>query len=78
MGFIQDVLRRLVNRELRNGIPVSPDEMELKSYLEREKRDNIKKQLAYYRRKEAREMFGNASLFKNDGSIIKAKNVFKK
>jgi hypothetical protein len=56
---------------------ITPDEMELNSYLEEERKKRIKKRLAYYRYQRYKEMFGPASLMKKAPSILRGKQVFK-
>lgn len=77
---VKEFIQKLLNREVSHvkGEAISPDEMELSSYLKQERRDRIKQQLQYYRRKQAREDWTKASLFKGDGSIMRSKNIFKK
>lgn len=78
--MIKEFIKKLLNRETSHvkGDALSPDEVELNSYLKQERRDRIKKQLQYYRRKQAREDWTKASLFDGDGSIMRAKNIFRR
>lgn len=56
---------------------LTPDEVELMSFKERERRDNIKKELAMYRRKNDNELLvGNRNMLKSK-NILNQKNVFK-
>lgn len=77
---VKEFIQKLLNRETSHvkGEALSADEVELGSYLRQERRDRIKRQLQYYRNKQAREDWTKASLFKGDGSIMKAKNIFRR
>jgi hypothetical protein len=73
---IKEIIQRWAHRESANYEGISPDEVELNSYLRAERRRMIKERLAYYRNKEAKEIWGSSTFTKGDGSIIRAKNIF--
>lgn len=54
---------------------LSADEVELNSYLEEERRDNIKKTLAIYRHKKDKELWHGSNILKAK-NILNSKNKF--
>jgi hypothetical protein len=73
---IKELIQKWKNRETANYPSVSPDEVELASYLRAERRKLIKEKLAYYRNKEAKEIWGEMTFTKGDGSVLRNKNIF--
>jgi hypothetical protein len=57
---------------------ISPDEVELASYKERERKDRIRKELGRYRMQDRKEMFGAGTIFKEKRCMLNQKNVFRK
>jgi len=77
---IGDILKKLMGgsraSEGERVKGMSPDEVELQSYMEEERRDNLKKLLGKYREKKSKEMLmGNTLVDQGKGSVIGAKNV---
>jgi len=62
--------------ELIKSRKITPDEVELKSYLEQERRDNIKKMLRYYRAKQRQEILVGQKM-EVGKNMLNSKNVFK-
>ena len=81
---IKEILSKLTNMNKPQYDKITPDEMELQSYMREEQRDNIKKQLAYYRMKKNKEIIiGNtfvdqARAIHGNKSILDAEDVFNK
>jgi RNA-splicing ligase RtcB len=83
---IKDILRKMFNnnrRIQREGHPkLSPEEVELMTYKERERKDQIRMELARYRLKNNREMILENPFSKmskevqGDPQILGAKDVF--
>ena len=67
---------RTVHGSEEHGRGLTPNEVELLSYKKEEYRDNIKKELARYRKKKDKEMWGGSGIL-DHGNILRAKNVFK-
>ena len=82
MSRIGEILGKLVrNREgSTNNYPkITPDEMELRSFKERERLDNVRVELAKYRKKNS--MFNNAGgidIYKKSPSILKGDSLIRK
>ena len=81
-----EILKKLFNRNrtvVEGHRKLSPDEIELMSYKERERKDRIKMELARYRLRNNREMligntYSNMSRqVQGNPQILGAKNVFK-
>jgi hypothetical protein len=92
MGAI-DIIRKMIEKKrektpLNIGKGVSPDEVELASYKEEERRDNIRIELAKYRRRKdhemivgghyaalAKKLYGNQQLLEQK-NLMAQKNCF--
>ena len=89
---IIDTLKKFLNMNKFKGEQyekISADEMELQSYLNEERRDELRKLLAYYRLKknkeiligntfadQAREIHGNKGILETDNVFNKRDNMF--
>jgi len=89
---IIDTLKKFLNMNKFKGEQyekISADEMELQSYLNEERRDELRKLLAYYRIKknkeiligntfadQAREIHGNKGILETDNVFNKRDNMF--
>ena len=72
--MIKELIQKFVRRQNNefNEMPekVSPDEIELNSYMERERKDRIKKMLNYYRKKKEYEQWHSKKILQ--GRLQKA------
>jgi len=80
MDFKTIALKLIKNRESSEDRPsrLSADEMELAYFKERERKDNIRKELDLYRKQESSDLLTGATLLKDGnrkGSILDSKNV---
>lgn len=89
IDIIRDIIKkRQEKKELHIGRGISPDEVELASYKEEERRDNIRIELAKYRKRKDHEMivgghyaamakkiYGNPQLLKQK-NLMSGKNCF--
>ena len=57
------------------GKKLSPAEVELNSYLERERQDNIKKKLFHYRKQNSNEILMGHKM-EGGSTVLSSKNVF--
>jgi len=60
--------------EYKEGM--SPTEREVLYFRKQEREDNLKKELAHYRKKNTEEVLFGSSLLKNKKSILKKPNCF--
>jgi len=56
---------------------ITPDEVELHSYQERERLDNVRKKLRKYRAQNDRDAIIGKCMLAEKGTILNAKNVFR-
>jgi len=77
---IKDILRKLVsNRSEETGElrpRVTPNEVELAYFKERERQQNIKRELELYRKQESNNVVLGSSPLNEKQTILKSKNVF--
>jgi len=84
MDFNKIARKLIQNRQSNDGEPnrrLSADEIELASFKERERRDNIKRELDVYRKQESSNLFKGKSILiedKKKGTILESKNVMLK
>ena len=74
-------IKKIFEKLMGKGKPIKgkiPDEVELESYLEEERRKNIKKLVGKFREQKNREMFQENTLVSGRKSIVEADNVINK
>lgn len=72
---MREIFDKLMSGKRTKGL--SPDEVELNSYLEEEKRDQIKEILGKFREKKNRELILGNTLIKGKKSILDAEDILK-
>ena len=77
MGF-GEILKRAIGIAPKTSKGISPDEVELMSYEEQERRRQIKRRLEFYRKLEARRNWAAGRQLLKSKSILAAKNAFRK
>jgi len=83
MGM-KEIFQKLMNRTTQPRYPkISPNEVELMAFKERERKDNIKKELTKYREKESHELIFGRALGTHKDTILSQRpmpshNVFNK
>lgn len=79
---INVVMKRLLGNKRIDNRPshekLQPEEVELRSYQERERLQHVKRKLAIYRKQDYDEMFGKGKILTNEKkkSILNQPNVF--
>tara|TARA_R100000656_G_C3955843_1_gene129149 strand:- start:1998 stop:2240 length:243 start_codon:yes stop_codon:yes gene_type:complete len=56
--------------------PLNPDEIELRSYQEEDRRKAIRNQLVEYRLRRNKELLTDSTILKGKGSMLDSKNKF--
>ena len=75
--MLKEILQKFFARKQGDYNPperLDPDEVELQSYLQEERKKRIKKMAQFYRAKKAREFWHGNSILKNDRVILTMKN----
>lgn len=79
---LREILNKLAERRQESmeqgetNRKLTPDEVELMSFKERERLDNVKRELAQFRKQNAQEMIMGKNILTEGKSILDQENVF--
>ena len=79
--MIKEILQKLAGRKRRDDYEperLSPDEVELNSYMERERKDKVRRMLDYYRKKKEYEYWHSKRILQGKKGQVYSRSIILK